>query len=338
MFRMVKCDRGNRVYRLAILLTVAAFAVQLISAERLPVKTYTVADGLLRDMVSRIRQDSLGFLWFCTAEGISRFDGYGFTNFRTDDGLPDRHVNDFLETRSGNYLIATDAGLARLNPKGLRGSQENPLFTVYLPEDPKANGINVLYEDRSGTIWVGTNDGMYRLNDKFELENVPLETPAGPLDVISLLQDRSGALWIGAWNKLFRIQPSGKVDAFSAINGLTADAFNALYEDANGQIWIGLRPGDKGGLLRLVKDPSTERNIVEKRYYAGDGLPSVWITNLIGTSDGKFWVGTTEGLCLWQGDGSNSVCKTYSALNGLCDFGVSSLAEDKDGNVWVGTL
>ena len=61
MFRMVKCDRGNRVYRLAILLTVAAFAVQLISAERLPVKTYTVADGLLRDMGSRIRSDFSGF-------------------------------------------------------------------------------------------------------------------------------------------------------------------------------------------------------------------------------------------------------------------------------------
>ncbi len=42
-----------------------------IYAERLPVKTYTVADGLLRDMVSRIKQDSRGFLWFCTAEGVS---------------------------------------------------------------------------------------------------------------------------------------------------------------------------------------------------------------------------------------------------------------------------
>src|SRR5687768_3251786 len=83
-----------------------------ILAERLPVKTYTVADGLLRDMVMRIRQDSRGFLWFCTSEGISRFDGASFVNFRAEDGLPDRHTNDFLETSHGNYLIATDKGLA----------------------------------------------------------------------------------------------------------------------------------------------------------------------------------------------------------------------------------
>jgi hypothetical protein len=38
------------------------------------------------------KQDLRGFLWFCTVDGISRFDGYGFTNFTIYDGLPDRHV------------------------------------------------------------------------------------------------------------------------------------------------------------------------------------------------------------------------------------------------------
>ena len=55
----------------------------LVRAELLPVKTYTTADGLLRDEVYRIKQDSRGFLWFCTADGLSRFDGYGFTNYTT---------------------------------------------------------------------------------------------------------------------------------------------------------------------------------------------------------------------------------------------------------------
>src|SRR6185369_7056227 len=105
-------------------------------AEHLPVKTYVVADGLLQDTVYKIRQDSRGFLWFCTAEGISRFDGYGFTNFTTDDGLPDRHVNDLLETKNGSYLVATDAGIAQLNPNGLRGSSDNPVFSIYSPDNP----------------------------------------------------------------------------------------------------------------------------------------------------------------------------------------------------------
>ncbi len=103
----------------------------LISAQRLPVKTYTVADGLLRDTVFKIKQDSRGFLWLCTAEGVSRFDGYAFTNFTTADGLPDRHVNDFLETKNGIIYLATDKGLARLNTTkipDLPGSQ-----TAYAP-------------------------------------------------------------------------------------------------------------------------------------------------------------------------------------------------------------
>ncbi len=99
-------------------LAIGFFCVSAAYAELLPIKTYTVADGLLRDNVYKIKQDSRGSLWFCTVEGVSRFDGYAFTNFITDDGLPDRHANDFLETKSGEIYVATDGGLARLNPIG----------------------------------------------------------------------------------------------------------------------------------------------------------------------------------------------------------------------------
>ena len=85
-------------------------------AERLPIKSYTIADGLARDEITRIVRDSRGFLWFCTPDGLSRFDGYRFINYGTDQGLPGRAVNDLLETRSGVYWIATSGGLARFNP------------------------------------------------------------------------------------------------------------------------------------------------------------------------------------------------------------------------------
>ena len=87
---------------LLLLLLLAAFSrVPIASAELLPVKTYTTADGLLRDEVLRIRQDSRGFLWFCTQGGLSRFDGYGFTNYTMDDGLPTPSVNDLVEATDG---------------------------------------------------------------------------------------------------------------------------------------------------------------------------------------------------------------------------------------------
>ena len=80
-------------------------------AERLPVRTYTVADGLANNTINKIVRDSRGFLWFCTADGISRFDGYEFRSFGTNEGLPHPYVNDLVETRSGKYWIATNGGL-----------------------------------------------------------------------------------------------------------------------------------------------------------------------------------------------------------------------------------
>ncbi len=62
------------------LLTVFLLSPALVQAERLPLKPYTVADGLPNNVITKIVRDSRGFLWFCTAEGLSRFDGYAFTN------------------------------------------------------------------------------------------------------------------------------------------------------------------------------------------------------------------------------------------------------------------
>jgi ligand-binding sensor domain-containing protein len=53
-----------------------------------------------------------------TEDGLSRYDGYTFTNYGTEQGLPNRRVRDLLETRQGDYWVATGGGLCRFNPKG----------------------------------------------------------------------------------------------------------------------------------------------------------------------------------------------------------------------------
>src|SRR5881409_192823 len=107
-----------RILLLPFLLLLPAFA----HAERLPLKPYTVADGLPNNVINKIVRDSRGFLWFCTGEGLSRFDGYSFTNFGVNQGLPHAIVNDFLETRGGEIWIATNGGLVLFNPKGVPSS------------------------------------------------------------------------------------------------------------------------------------------------------------------------------------------------------------------------
>lgn len=320
-------------------------------AQRLPIKTYTVADGLLRDYVDKIKQDSRGFLWFCTGEGISRFDGIGMTNFTVADGLPSREVHDFLETKNGTIYIATESGLARLNPHGLRGSTENPLFTNLLPNNPKAEKILTLYEDKKNQVWVGTSDGLYKLIERsgqIALESVELGEPLelsgraviepglNTLSVNSILEDRRGILWIGTFGSgLFRILPNGNVRRFvKDKDGFGDDKITALLEDQAGRIWMGMRSDKKGGVC--VLDAADTENPVKKCYSTKDGLGSNRIRDIFQTSDGQMWLATVPGLCRWQGEGSASVCKTYTAKNDLCDS-ILTLAEDKDGNLWTGS-
>jgi len=102
------------VWTLGWLLVASGLAI----AEHLPVKTYTTSDGLAQNAVNRIVRNSRGFLWFCTEDGLSRYDGYTFTNYGVEQGLPSGQVRDLLETREGEYWVATFSGLCRFNPKG----------------------------------------------------------------------------------------------------------------------------------------------------------------------------------------------------------------------------
>src|SRR5262244_3862490 len=141
-----------------------------VAAQQLSLRIYTTADGLASNRISRIVRDSRGYLWFCTENGLSRFDGFGFTNYTAEQGLPDNMVNDLLETRGGVYWIATSSGLCRYNPNGLPlpngqvSPRINPMFLIYRPgSDRTTSDIKSIYEDRSGTVWVGAWRGLYRL-------------------------------------------------------------------------------------------------------------------------------------------------------------------------------
>src|SRR6266536_1801030 len=73
--------------------------------ERLPLRSYSTADGLSNNQVNMIVRDSLGFLWFCTADGLSLFDWYEFTSYGADQGLPHPYVDSLLETKEGEYWV-----------------------------------------------------------------------------------------------------------------------------------------------------------------------------------------------------------------------------------------
>src|SRR5215831_12309467 len=79
-------------------------------AEQLPVKLYTTADGLWSSNTTCLMRDSHGFLWFCTREGVSRFDGYRFVNYRIGSEPGSQHVVQVLETRDGIFWFVMNRG------------------------------------------------------------------------------------------------------------------------------------------------------------------------------------------------------------------------------------
>src|SRR5262245_11783342 len=115
----VASQKNARTLRLLSVIGLTLLAFSRTPAERLPLKTYTIADGLGHNSINKIVRDSRGFLWFCTFEGLSRFDGYTFINYGVAQGLARPVINDLLETRSGQYWVATADGVYRFNPKGI---------------------------------------------------------------------------------------------------------------------------------------------------------------------------------------------------------------------------
>jgi len=336
----------------------AAFA-QLAAPEQLPLKVFTTADGLARDGINRIFRDSRGFLWFATHEGLSRFDGYQFTNYTADQGLPQGSVNDILETRNGEFWIATREGVVHFNPLGVAQSHltvadpqdslgstvpnySKAMFVTYYPAADKGSRmINALVEDRDGSIWCGTLKGVYKLKPlggRWTMQTVDLAAAVKSGDnalVETLAEDQEGVLWIGTDLGLYRRYPDGTVEEYSFSN--VKNVFiNTLLIDSDGNVWVGTR---YNGLYNLSMDRDGNRVRAEESFGVKDGLGSGWIASIFESSEKVLWVGTNTGLSKEIGTEQFHGRKfiSYTTAQGLSDPEVWSIAEDESGSLWLGS-
>jgi ligand-binding sensor domain-containing protein len=303
-----------------------------LDGKQLPVRAYTTADGLAHNFVSSIFQDSRGFVWFSTIDGLSRFDGYQFTNFGLDQGLPGR-LSMMAEGDDGTYWIASWEGLYHFDPTLTR-----PRFTVCRPGDPKAKATHSLFRDGSGGFWVGTQGGLYHLQKAaghWKLRFVDIGTPNQNWDdteIESVVMDRHGTLWIGGFSGLYRRLPDGRTTRYTSADGLPDTHIAHLREDHQGRIWV----GTWGGLCRLRVTAAGEPAI-EKVYTAKTGLAGNVITALFESSDGTMWIGTGDGLSERSVKNGIESFENYTTANGLTSNQVWSIAEDRAGNLWMGS-
>lgn len=319
-----------------LLLGVLCYA-PVASAERLPIRTYTTADGLPHNLINRIVRDSRGFLWFCTGDGLSRFDGYAFTNYGIEQDLPFTNVTDFLETRAHQYWIGTTGGLVRFSPTGPARS----MFTA-VPSDPPSASLPVtrLVEDTRGVIWVGTSKGLFRLDDADghpRLAPIDIGLPrdfADETTVNAILADRGGSLWLATPTGLYRRWPDGTHARYTRRDGLPDDFIHDLREDRHGALWAATRTA---GAFQFTAVESHAPPVVVRALSTRDGLPSPWVFGLLESADGALWFATANGLACLDESAGRPVLRSYGVRHGLSYHEITALNEDASGNLWLGT-
>src|SRR5438132_871729 len=145
---------------LVLMIGLTALAITT-RAERLPIRTYTTADGLWSSAINYLMRDSHGFIWLCTRDGLSRFDGYRFTNYKIRNAASPA-IDYLLETRAGVYWLAVQgSGVYRFNAATTvsdEGSRQNkkPIEAGRLTlnaEFVSPVGFSVLFEQSNGKLW-----------------------------------------------------------------------------------------------------------------------------------------------------------------------------------------
>ncbi len=308
-----------------LFLILAIVTAHSLRAQQPSFHVFTTQDGLVRNWVTKIHRDSKGYLWFCTVEGISLFDGYRFTNFSTRDGLPSRLVSDMIETRQGDYWFATGAGLARFH----KDHGKAPAFdAIRIGDSTESNDVRSLYEGHDGTIWCGTAAGLYRFRPQDGQPTprlTPLDDSALP-EVSALVEDSRRNLWVATPRALFRRNPSGEVDFLQI--PIPIARIQSMLVDDHDRLWIGCY-----GLVGV--DTKAE----PPRLIAPEGIPdkSPAVINVLYKGEhGEIWIGKGTGLVRFRPDASPPDVLAYTPSDAFPIEHVEAIAQDVRHNLWLG--
>ena len=132
-------------------------------------------------------------MWFGTAASVSRYDGYGFVNFTTENGLVSNDVWAIHQDPTGAMWFGTLGGVSRYD-----GEASVPKrFVAFTTEDGLAsNGVWTIHQDSKGAMWFGTQSGASAYDG---IAWISLDTRDGLAGdkVHSIDQDEDGFLWFG---------------------------------------------------------------------------------------------------------------------------------------------
>jgi signal transduction histidine kinase/ligand-binding sensor domain-containing protein/DNA-binding response OmpR family regulator len=306
-------------------------------------------EGLSQVDVSSIIQDSRGFMWIGTGNGLNRYDGYKFVDYSHDpdrsNSLSNNVINDLAEDQKGNLWIATKGGLNKFNRASGR-------FTRYLHSDPDkaslaADGVNRIAVDQAGNLWLATRDGLDYLNvksNKFK-HYVHSERDSGSLsnnNVSTVFIDSRQNVWVGtAAGGLNRyLKQTGKFLKFKYSDELNdklkGEHIVCIYEDKANKLYFGTQ---SDGVFEFDPEKESFRNF--RNVDTSGNSNSINTVNSINKDDnGNLWIGAEHGGLSLLDKRSNLFNYQHDDIdnNSISGTTINAICKDKNGNMWVGTF
>ena len=316
----------------------------------------SLEQGLSQTTVFSVFQDSKGFLWFGTLDGLNKYDGYSIIVFRSDPRNPKTISNNsvfkIFEDNTGALWIGTlGGGLNRFD----RATEQFKRFR-HAPGDSTSlsnDFVRSIFQDRAGRLWIGTNNGL-NLYDrgKNSFHHYVHADGRNSLSnnyvwAIHESTAEPGVLWLGTYDGLNRYDlRNGIFTVFrsdSANNhSLSNNYVWSIVEQSDSTLWIGTNKGlnlfnkRTGRSIRFLASP-------EKR--SGIGGNNVW--SLCPDGKGSLYVGTLgSGLdkLLQASDVHSSIAAKFlhyehdpANPNSLSQNFVWSMLRDNTGVIWIGT-
>jgi len=321
------------------------------TAQPIQFKHLGIQEGLSQNTVNCMMQDSQGFLWIGTQDGLNRYDGYNFKIYRSNpvdsNSIAHNWIWDIFEDHEKNIWIATWDGLTKYDPSINK-------FKNYLPR-PGASGTisgsrpTSICEDQMGSLWIGTwGGGLNRYNSDSETFTVFKHDSANskslPNNYIrNIYFDQHNRLWVGTWGGLSRVSiDKDKSIIFlnflhskSVKTSISSNKITYITEDHLGNLWI----ATLGGGLNIYSEKDSSFQHFYHQKNRPNSLSSNDISVIFEDHLNQLWIGTpSNGLNLFNR--KNGICTRFvssqedrESLNGN---NVYSIYEDISGLLWIG--
>jgi signal transduction histidine kinase/ligand-binding sensor domain-containing protein len=339
------------IYKNWILAVLLLFVFHQIStAEQFIFSHYSVNNGLSQSVIKCIFQDSKGYIWFGTQQGLNRFNGYSFDNYLNNpadsNSISDNWIYSITEDNEGNIWIGTRNGLNKYIQK--TGHFKQYLYNISDTSSISSNYIYGLSVDEQGNILANTASALNIIDPK----TLVIKKYVNP-NVVSneisdegrpILQTRDGNIWIASAKGLLFFDSNKKsfliLDTISKPNSFSNNDITALTEDSQGSLWI----GTQAGLNRMnIKNFSVSRYYLDSKITESSN--SNFIRSIREDRNRKLWIGTNGGgLFRLTFDRNFKISEQVNFSNTgqntdkLSHNIVLSLSIDKSNLLWIGTL